>query len=233
MFEVVAASQRKYVTNGALRFITVRNQISQSWQRLGGPLIHGLETTLGGLYPPASVALVSIFRARSIQNTLRMARLCSLRVELLKHPIIWKTKHLNSYTEIKRNTMTMTEQHQPMYRTATIRKLKRTHEDTHFDSNEFMRTSTLKTRSHKPILRSASVIKTRHIKENLCSYGSYTDDQPENLIFRRGKCCFCVDMYKEGRTGVLTRLSMTNVQSPKLCVGPWKSTTFELGSTHS
>ena len=86
----------------------------------------------------------------------------------------------------------MTE-HQPVYRTATIRKLKRTHDDSQFESSEFTRTSTLKSRSQisRPILRSASVIKTRHIKENLCSYGSYTDDQPENLIFRRGKLIFC------------------------------------------
>ena len=95
--------------------------------------------------------------------------------------------------------MTMTEQ-QPVYRTATIRKLKRTHDDSQFESSEFTRTSTLKSRSQisRPILRSASVIKTRHIKENLCSYGSYTDDQPENLIFRRGKLIFT---YVRGRKG--------------------------------
>lgn len=107
--------------------------------------------------------------------------------------------------------MTMTE-NQPVYRTATIRKLKRTHEDTNFET-DFMRTSTLKPRQlSRPILRSASVIKTRHIKENLCNYGSYTDDQPENLIFRRGKSnSLCIE---EG-SSILNLLSVSNVQSPK------------------
>lgn len=198
MFEVVAASQRKYVTNGALRFITVRNQISQSWQRLGGPLIHGLRDhprwPLSARFRGASEHFLSALNSKYTEGGEGCAHF-----ELLEHLIIWKIKNLKSCTEIQENThtMTMTEQHQPMYRTATIRKLKRTHEDTHnFDSNEFMRTSTLKSRS-KPILRSASVIKTRHIKENLCSYGSYTDDQPENLIFRRGKCFLLTCIRKE------------------------------------
>ena len=175
----------------------LETKLAKADKGLAGPSSMGLETTLGGLYPPVSAALVSTFWALNSKYT-EGGEGCA-HFELLEHLIIWKTKNLKSCTEIQENThtMTMTEQHQPMYRTATIRKLKRTHEDTHnFDSNEFMRTSTLKSRS-KPILRSASVIKTRHIKENLCSYGSYTDDQPENLIFRRGKCFLLTCIRKE------------------------------------
>ena len=83
---------------------------------------------------------------------------------------------------------------QPVYRTATIRKLKRTHEDSLASSvstNDSLRMSSSTIGSQfqpsRPILRSASVIKTKNIKNDLCHYGAYTDDQPENLIFRRGK----------------------------------------------
>ena len=83
---------------------------------------------------------------------------------------------------------------QPVYRTATIRKLKRTHEDSlasSISTNDSLRMSSSTIGSQfqpsRPILRSASVIKTKNIKNDLCHYGAYTDDQPENLIFRRGK----------------------------------------------
>ena len=91
--------------------------------------------------------------------------------------------------------MTVVSQNaQPVYRTATIRKLKRTHEDSlasSISTNDSLRISSSTIGSQfqpsRPILRSASVIKTKNIKNDLCHYGSYTDDQPENLIFRRGK----------------------------------------------
>ena len=90
--------------------------------------------------------------------------------------------------------MTVVSQNaQPVYRTATIRKLKRTHEDSlasSISTNDSLRISSSTIGSQfqpsRPILRSASVIKTKNIKNDLCHYGSYTDDQPENLIFRRG-----------------------------------------------
>ena len=91
--------------------------------------------------------------------------------------------------------MTVVSQNaQPVYRTATIRKLKRTHEDSlasSISTNDSLRISSSTIGSQfqpsRPILRSASVIKTKNIKNDLCHYGAYTDDQPENLIFRRGK----------------------------------------------
>lgn len=94
--------------------------------------------------------------------------------------------------------MTVVSQNaQPVYRTATIRKLKRTHEDSlasSISTNDSLRISSSTIGSQfqpsRPILRSASVIKTKNIKNDLCHYGAYTDDQPENLIFRRGKFFF-------------------------------------------
>lgn len=99
--------------------------------------------------------------------------------------------------------MTVVSQNaQPVYRTATIRKLKRTHEDSlasSISTNDSLRISSSTIGSQfqpsRPILRSASVIKTKNIKNDLCHYGSYTDDQPENLIFRRGKFKICISWW--------------------------------------
>lgn len=64
-------------------------------------------------------------------------------------------------------------------RTATIRKLKRSHADSNIEIRNI--------NPSRPILRSASVIKTKTVKPTFGGYESYTDEQPENLIFRRGK----------------------------------------------
>ena len=108
------------------------------------------------------------------------------------YPILNKIEIL---IEDRNSRMTVVSQNaQPVYRTATIRKLKRTHEDSLASSvstNDSLRISSSTIGSQfqpsRPILRSASVIKTKNIKNDLCHYGAYTDDQPENLIFRRGK----------------------------------------------
>ena len=65
-----------------------------------------------------------------------------------------------------------------MCRTATIRKLKRSHADSNIEIRNI--------NPSRPILRSASVIKTKKIQP-FGGYESYTDEQPENVIFKKGK----------------------------------------------
>ena len=67
----------------------------------------------------------------------------------------------------------------PVCKTATIRKLKRSHADSNIEIRNI--------NPSRPILRSASVIKTKKVVPSFGGYESYTDEQPENLIFRRGK----------------------------------------------
>ena len=67
----------------------------------------------------------------------------------------------------------------PVYRTATIRKLKRSHADSNIEIRNI--------NPSRPILRSASVIKTKKVQPNFGHYEAYSDEQPENLVFRRGK----------------------------------------------
>lgn len=70
----------------------------------------------------------------------------------------------------------------PAYKTATIRKLKRSHAELECHD-------AIPINPSRPILRSASVVRTKSLQPSVSEhlYKSYTDDQPNKLIFNRGK----------------------------------------------
>jgi hypothetical protein len=81
----------------------------------------------------------------------------------------------------------------PVCKTATIRKLKRSHAE--LECQE-----ALSINPSRPILRSASVVRMKRLQPSVSQtlYQSYTDDQPDKLIFNRGKTS--VDFASPGDT---------------------------------